>query len=496
MFDEMYFLFDINNSIANNVNSSGNVKSSSDPAQSIRTKPVLNDDGNFINQSYVVTSGDAKNFIKNSINAPYQSTKKNPYMQLLDHFDGVNSSKSLKLKSSDLAYLRDIGVLPINRLMILRRYPIGTVVPRDLNELNIEPISTIVGWVKNDSDFLSFSFNEVWRTQGSSEMLHVLLNDMISKEFGINMNEIMPIPGWSVGLVFGFLHNMGLTEYNKTNIPLGDPNVLKESITRPHEEFGLSSDFSFSLETVYEQKFIGDIDLTVSYMDILLNTLLMGTSNIKYIGKAGNKILNDLRAANNNPTNPSGWINLISSVMKGFVDAIGKTLEKAEEKLKDLQKSTPKKDDKPDNTQENTQNNEQNKNNKSESEKLKASQEKLAMLDMLTDKNSLLGGLVQSILASTVAKYVWPLRGSIAMLTGEAATPWHLTIGNPYSPFLSMNNIHVTDVSCVAKGDMMYNDIPKYLEVKVSMKQGRNMGGNEIYSMFGIEYQRIYKKSK
>ena len=171
--------------------------------------------------------------------------------------------------------------------MILRRFPIGTVVPRDLNELDIEPISTIVGWVKNDADFLNFSFNEVWRSQGSSEMLHVLLNDMISKEFGINMNEIVPVPGWSVGLVFGFLNNMGLTEYNKSGIPLGDPNVLKESITRPHEEFGLSSEFTFNLETVYEQKFIGDIDLTVSLMDILHNCIVMGTSDIKYIGKAG-----------------------------------------------------------------------------------------------------------------------------------------------------------------------------------------------------------------
>ena len=88
------------------------------------------------------------------------------------------------------------------------------------------------------------------------------------------------------------------------------------------------------------------------------------------------------------------------------------------------------------------------------------------------------------------------MRGSIAMLTGEASTPWHLSIGNPYSPFFSMNNVYVNDVNVSFSGDLSYNDMPKYLNAKVSMKQGRNMGKNEIYDMFGIKYQRTYKKLK
>lgn len=439
----------------------------------------MGDDGNFYNQTYVVTSGDAKNFIKSKVNVPYQATKKNPYLQLLDHFDGVNSKKSLKLNSSDFAYLRDIGVKPINSLMILRRFPIGTVVPRDLNELDIEPLSTIVGWVKNDADFLNFSFNEVWKQQGSGEMLHVLLNDMISKEFGINMNEIMPIPGWSVGLVFGFLNNMGLVnpEYGIGKIPLGDPNVLKESITRPHEEYGLESDFSFNLETVYEQKYIGDIDLTVSIMDILQNCIIMGTSNVKFIGNAGSDKIKALSAANNDPTNSSGWVKLINMVVNSFVGEIRNSIKKVAE---DLTKQGEK---------EITGKLDGNNESSGSTSSLKKA-EKVGIIGKLFDD------LVLTILASTVAKYQWPLRGSIAMLTGQAVTPWHLTIGNPYSPLLSMNNVHVSKVDIAMKGDMMYNDIPKYMEVKVSMKQGRNMGGNEIYDMFGIEYQRVYKETK
>jgi hypothetical protein len=464
MFDEMYFLFDINKSIANAPGGDKKTPAGSDPAQTTRITPVLKDDGNFYNQTYVVTKSQSLNYIQSNVNTPYQASKKNPYLQLLDHFDGIDSPKSLKLKSSDFAYLRDIGVYPINRLMILRRFPIGTTVPRDLNDLPyIEPVSTIVGWVKSDADFLSFSFNEEWRTQGSSEMLHVLLNDMISKEFGINMNQIVPIPGWSVGLVFGFLNKMKITDYNKNSIPMGDPNVLKESITRPHEDFGLKSDFTFSLDTVYEQKYIGDIDLTVSFMDILQNCMIMGTSDVRYIGKPGASIFEQLKIANNDPTNSSGWVTLIKIVVDAFIGAIKDSISTAVKALSSVVNPPV------------------NSNVK---------QEVMKLVQNTFDV------LIKSILASTVAKYHWPLRGSIAMLTGEAVTPWHLTIGNPYAPFLSMSNVYVTNVAIASKGDMMYNDIPKFLEVKVSMKQGRNMGGNEIYDMFGIEYQRIYKEVK
>lgn len=102
--------------------------------------------------------------------------------------------------------------------------------------------------------------------------------------------------------------------------------------------------------------------------------------------------------------------------------------------------------------------------------------------------------LVKDILSSTVAKYVWPMRGSIAMLTGEAATPWHLTIGNPYAPLLSLNNVKVNNVEVTFTGEMQYNDIPKYIKVNLDLDQGRNMGKNEILDSIGIEYQRKYNQ--
>ena len=68
----------------------------------------------------------------------------------------------LRLKAGDFAYLRDLGVYPINRMAILRRFPIGISLTENLEEMTLEPISTVIGWIKPDANFGTISFNENW----------------------------------------------------------------------------------------------------------------------------------------------------------------------------------------------------------------------------------------------------------------------------------------------------------------------------------------------
>ncbi|MFA5585338.1 MAG: hypothetical protein WDA02_02170 [Saccharofermentanales bacterium] len=498
MFDEMKFLFEMNRYISPNKTPDIRVKKEHDE----------NTDSFNIN-NYTITQGDSKNYIKSSVNSAYSADKKNPYLKLLEDFNSQNApSQGLVLNPTDFAYLRDIGVQPINKLVILRRFPIGTVVPRDLNNINVKPISVVIGWIKNDNnDLLNFSFGEVWRTQNKDEMLHLLINQMMSKEFGLGMDSILPVPGWLAGTLFGILRSVGLVSPD-TKVPFGDPNVLRESITREHEDVGHKSSFKISFDTVYEQKFIGDVDITSSTMNILQNLLTMGTSDIRFIGAVNSTILRDLRAANNNPTNPDAWVRLIKTIFGKVVDSIVKLIpEQIEvevevqpqpsigndetEEEEDLSKNDETTDDTTTNGVDNQPKTETRMEYKNEDEKRRA--------DIIEKQTSLLNDvlsstLVKDILSSTVAKYVWPMRGSIAMLTGEAATPWHLTIGNPYAPLLSLNNVKVNNVEVTFTGEMQYNDIPKYIKVNLDLDQGRNMGKNEILDSIGIEYQRKYNQ--
>ena len=512
MYDEMRFLFEIDPNLKNSQNDSSEnlTVDSNNPAQSVEYRPgKVDSDGKLVKDKWVLTKGNSKNYISSDVNKLYE-TKQNPYLDLIKFTNEDATSPGLKLRSADFAYLRDIGVMPINRLMILRRFPEGTIVPVDLSdsEFKVEPISTLVGWVKQESDLLKLSFSETWTRQGTSDMLHTMLNRIIKDEFGVDVGNIIPVPGWGLGFMFGVLNKMGLTDYDKTNLPIGEPNLLKESITRPHEEFGLKSSLSFTLETNYEQKYIAGIDTTISTMDILNNLLRMGTSDTKFLGKPNSDFLKNLMTANENPTNPDGWSFFIGDVIKKFVDALGETATSAAGELIALTKKVMPPDDEAPagETEEQKKKREEDKKKadaeaKEKREGLNGLQKGIELgndvIKIATDasKRILESSFIQSILASTVARYKWPLRGSISMFSGLPSTPWHLTIGNPYAPLLSMNNVYLSNLEVTMGKDMGYNDMAKTMKVVASLEQGRNLGKQEIYEYFGVRYKRHYTNS-
>jgi len=476
MFDEMSFLFETSSKISNKFNNAGRVTNTNNPAQASTDKIEYNEkSGEWEENKYTVTKTTVMNYIKSNVNAAYQTNGRNPYLELLEKFNGEGTNpKSLKLRATDLTYLRDLGVFPINRLMILRRFPEGALVSTDLNDTDVEPIATIIGWVKADQDLLNFNVNEVWKTQ--SKWLHDLMREIIQNEFGIDIGNILPIPGWGQGFMFGLLKKMGLTDYSATNLPIGDANLLREGVTRAHEEQGLRSAFNFNLETVYEQKYIGGIDAGSAFNDIMSNNLTMGTSNIRFLGKPGNKLSEALREANNNPSNPEGWKKLIISTVQTVVSALKGTITQTVKKNEDVfAQDTPEKP---------ADGETEEKKNSKESETAEANVKKIGIIQ----------SLISSVLASTIARYQWPIRGALNQLTGEAATPWHLTIGNPYAPLLSINNIVVKTLDVTLGNEMAYNDLPRYMTVKVTLEQGRDFGKQEIENMFNITYKREYKK--
>jgi len=416
-----------------------------------------------------------KNYYQETI---YNKLSVNPYSQLLAdfHSDGTtdgqaldntrkqNTFNAVSLNAADFTYLTKLGVYPINRLWILRRFDESVVVPDNLldwgNNKKIPfPISTVIGWIpEDDTNFFSVNFSEKWVSQ--EQRVDQVLMEMLEKEFNAKSKTFASVPGWSQGLLMGFLHAVDpehpITDFDFDSIPFGNPNVLQEAATRvvdPNGAFGLNSTFSTKLKTSYEQKFIGDVDPGSAMLDIIRNLTTMGTSDIIYFLNKGSKVIDDIRNANNNPTNADAWLTAIKTIINGFIDAITKL-------TKDLANSV---------TSDNT------------------SSDAGGALKSIMNST-----LVQTILASTVAKWKWPIRGGIGVITGENTTPWHLTIGNPYSPFVSMGNIKVTNISLDFGNDLAYNDIPTKLDVEIGIELGRNMGAQEIFAMFNNGYKRVY----
>lgn len=569
MYNEMSFLFSNNikngqNFNINRVRSNGTVNLSNkstlyENINSATTYTVYKDKKFFSNNP-----GQIKNYIKQSI-YDRNSDNTNPYIALLKDPEFQKGAK--RLKPGYFTYLRDLGVYPINRLIILRRFREGVAVFDDLNRIASEPIATVIGWVKEDSDIFNLSFNEEWSTQ--TKFLHEIIYDILQNEFKVGgADKIIPQPGWTQGLLFGFLSKMGLTDSGSAyDIPFGDPNLLREAAYRDYEKQGLMSKMDITFETVYEQKYIGDFDPALAMLDIIRNLTDMGTSNTRYVLNQKSTIINDLfNAVQGKGNDLEAWGKVIKEIITAFISAIDATFEglfgkgsnenakkaingdgttpnekneysaydayiKAKQDQIEANKKEIDKIDKIDvNKRTTTQTDRKNtllannvtlnndikyaedakkkaQNKKQDkAQKKEDSISKDTTLSSFSQKNALvsqfkfldfnndIGSFLKSVLAATFAKHRWPIRGSIGAMTGLPTAPWHITIGNPWNPIISAGNMIVHEVSVSAKGEMYFNDMPKEVTAKISLKFGRNLGKQEIQNIFNNGYRRVYSK--
>jgi len=411
-------------------------------------------------------------------------TNEDPYISLMQ-WSGDASRRSLRLRAADFAYLKDLGVYPINRLWILRRFPDNCVVPNNLLEWGnnaIEPVSTIVGWIKDreDAEFLSVSFHEVWIDQNN--MIDKVIGEILKNEFGLAGDKVMSVPGWGQGVLFGMLQAMGFTDdFNAFNVVTGDPNVLRVGKMRDINNQGLVSKMNVELNTCYEQKYINGIDPGMAMMDIISNLAKLGTSDQKFILSSTNEVIKQFINNVNNTVGLGAWIDLMQKLIDGFIGGVQKFI--------DQMKSNPPAEQEQPAPSNNTDNDSKSKD---ESNPITAA----AVESKLGVMKNVLSNLTNSLLAGTVYKYRWPMKGTIGLMTGISTTPWHLTVGNPYSPIINIGNIVVNDVNIKLSNDLGFNDMPARIDVNVQIDFGRPLGKQEIEKMFNNGYKRLYSKSK
>jgi hypothetical protein len=449
----------------------------------------------FTNNTYVVYKGmnhgtDAiKNFLVNGNgqrSGMYSDDgKKHPYVKLLQDFDirRGEPGAALRLKAADLSYLRDLGVYPLNRMCILRRFPEGSFLHENLEDMTCEPLSTVVGWLKPDQNFGNITFNETWTTTDKrfDQKLSEIVNRLTS---GDNKSSpVIPIPDFAQGMLFEFFKRADLTgneseidshtgiesggdasNWGLMNIPVGDPNVLKEGPYRPADTQNVKSDFQFEFETTYEQKMLGDIDPGSAMLDIIDNLLAMGTSNMRFYWSENSPTIVSARKAVSGKANDLDvWWVFIKTIMSSFWDALTSLFQdivtKSEETVTQILNN--------------------------------------GVIDGAKKTTDEIKTLMGSILTSTVAIHRFELRGSIELMTGGriSSTPWHLTIGNPYSPWISTNHIIIKSATIETSKELGFNDMPQQLTVKFTCNLSRSLGKQEILRMFNNTYRRNYSST-
>ena len=80
-----------------------------------------------------------------------------------------------------------------------------------------------------------------------------------------------------------------------------------------------------------------------------------------------------------------------------------------------------------------------------------------------------------------------------SLLTGEAVGPWHLTIGNPRNPIMSMGNMILIGSEIQQSGPLGIDDFPSEIKLTVTLKHGRPRDSVEIEKMYTKGRSGIYR---
>jgi hypothetical protein len=112
--------------------------------------------------------------------------------------------------------------------------------------------------------------------------------------------------------------------------------------------------------------------------------------------------------------------------------------------------------------------------------------------DLMKDMKDKIKDVIGNSINAVLLRYRWPLRGSIGVVTGLHTTPWHITIGNPLNPILSMANVTVEEGKIKMNKELTFNDLPTKINVSFDVSSSRPMGKQEIIEVLNISYKREY----
>jgi len=382
----------------------------------------------------------------------------------------TRQSAALKLKSADFAYLRFLGVYPNNRLIVCRKF--GAPIGNDLSTANINPVSTILTWRLPGEDFFDISFGEEWKEAEAS--FKKVLND-IGDQFrapGIGDGAeggfgVVPLPGFTEIWQRQIMKSLGIVDDTGADIiPSGNPNLIKEAKMRStigDDEAGAGLNCTISVKVVaeYEQKFIGGLDPTKAFYDIIGNIAKFGTQNSVFYLNGGGKASDEAKKLLSKlKTDPRG---AIGDFIKGVVESL-KALKDKILKALGLDK---KEDD-------------------GEDEEKDPAEESSSMFDKFIDT-------LLSAITGIVKKFETRILGIINALTGEPSGNYHVTIGNPKRPLFCSGDMIVKEVSLKFGETLAFNDLPSRITAEFTMTNARAIGLQEIMARFAQGQGRSYK---
>lgn len=414
-----------------------------------------------------------------------------------------------RYKFSDFMYCKDLG-MPNNRMITLRRFsqPVNDII--NINKSGDGygsrysipgDIGRLIGYFDTEEnkleDILQYSFSTTWRDLSSeiqqedsqedarNSPLGMILNTMSSGyrknylqstaggngdgnnlfDWGLQKIGIKTDSNWYQG------HKM-LTNYDKNKIyepinTIRDMSVYEGKLQFNHE---------FTLTFVYTLRSYDNINPKAAFLDLI--------SNITQVCYKRGSFWGGRQEIIGAQPNIAGW-----KVANGVIDNTFETLGGLWNMAKhssDYQKTMQEQAENKQNQEaQATEAAQQNKDVKAQLAEL-VNTSKDVIKGVLGAAGQFLKGFVQNKLGRP------NLYAFNSLLTGDDTGLWHVTIGNPRNPIISMGNLIVTNTTVQHFGPLGADDFPTGIKVTVTLKHARPRDMMDIQKMYTRGMSSIY----
>ena len=417
-------------------------------------------------------------------------------LNIIEKLAGTKAS----LRPADFAYLKNIGVLPNNRLMIARRFASPSednIMVPSKNELG--SFATLISWIPENTDFLEFTFGEEW-TDSEADFKTILT--ALGEDIGLGNlggmagagGNVLPLPGFTEIFQRQFLAKLGLIEDSaKNSIPAGNPNLIKQSKRRKVIGYGeagsgLKTAISIKMVCEYELKYISGIDPTIVWMDLLGMIMRFGTSNSDTYGLSKGAAAKLKGWANNPNQLISDAAAALSGALTKIVDEIKAKVQEIYDKAIALNADIASVDPvKPDPAEAP---------NPQAADKELIEAAKTAGDKFADSIKAALSKFTTSALSGLLQKYRVKIIGVVNSLANLPSTPWHITIGNPMRPIFCSGDMLCDSVTLTLGPNLAFNDLPSSIKVEFNLVNAKPLGLQQIMSKFNSGYLRTVDVQK
>jgi len=108
---------------------------------------------------------------------------------------------------------------------------------------------------------------------------------------------------------------------------------------------------------------------------------------------------------------------------------------------------------------------------------------------------TMLGNMLGGFLSDNVGA-VSGTQASKALISAEPTGDWHVTVGNPLNPIVTMGNMYCDNSTMTLGKGLGYDDFPMEVKFEIDLKHGKPRDKGDIENMFNAGRGRIYASAQ